>query len=148
MGTVSGSDAAIKLLDGVRATLRITFRPRFELRVPRFFFDLPFVAKSSADYADLRRFRQDRIHGGIVEQAHLPAVALAKAGRLRPRQPKRLPCNEQHATLCAAHIGAGAGIDLDGFAFLDEKRNVDGLAGFELCRLGDVTGSVAAQTFR
>jgi hypothetical protein len=39
----------------VRATLRTTFRPRFELRVPRLFFDLPFVAKSSADYADLRR---------------------------------------------------------------------------------------------
>jgi hypothetical protein len=39
----------------VRATLRTTLRPRFELRVSRLFFDLRFVAKSSADYADLRR---------------------------------------------------------------------------------------------
>jgi hypothetical protein len=54
VGTVSGSDAAMKLLDVVRATLRTTFRPRFELRGPRFFFlDLRFVAKSSTDYAEL-----------------------------------------------------------------------------------------------
>jgi hypothetical protein len=46
VGTVSGSDSAIKLLDVVRATLRTTFRPRF------FFFDVRFVAKSSADYAE------------------------------------------------------------------------------------------------
>jgi hypothetical protein len=52
VGTVSGSDSAIKLLDVVRATLRTTFPPRFELRVPRFFLDLCFVAKSSADYAE------------------------------------------------------------------------------------------------
>jgi hypothetical protein len=40
----------MKLLDVVRATLWITFRPRFELRVPRFFFDLRFVAaKVAAD---------------------------------------------------------------------------------------------------
>jgi hypothetical protein len=66
---VSGSAAATKLLDVVRATLRTTFRPRFELRVPRLCFDLRFVAKSSADYADavvsesrihLRRRKQDR----------------------------------------------------------------------------------------
>jgi hypothetical protein len=55
VGTVSGSDAAMKLLGVVRATLRTTLRPRFELRVSRLFFDLRFVAKSSADYADLRR---------------------------------------------------------------------------------------------
>src|SRR5262249_10030707 len=60
VGTVSGSGSAIKLLDVVRATLRTIFRPRLELRVPRFFFDLRFVAKSSADYADLRRRKQDR----------------------------------------------------------------------------------------
>ena len=53
VGTVSGSDSAMKLLDVVRATLRTTFPPRFELRVPRFFFlDVRFVAKSSADYAE------------------------------------------------------------------------------------------------
>jgi hypothetical protein len=50
----------MKLLDVVRATLRTTFRSRFELRVPRFFFDLRFVAKSSADYTDLRRRKQGR----------------------------------------------------------------------------------------
>jgi hypothetical protein len=50
VGTVSGSDAAMKLLGVARATLWITFRPRFELRVPRFFFDLRFVAaKVAAD---------------------------------------------------------------------------------------------------
>ncbi|HEY2143808.1 MAG TPA: hypothetical protein VGH06_05600 [Candidatus Udaeobacter sp.] len=46
----------MKFLDVARATLRTTFRPRFELRVSRFFFDLRFVAaKVVADYADLRR---------------------------------------------------------------------------------------------
>jgi hypothetical protein len=51
---VRGSDAATKLLDLARATLRTTFPPRLELRVPRFFFDLRFVAaKVAADYADL-----------------------------------------------------------------------------------------------
>jgi hypothetical protein len=50
VGTVSGSDSAIKLLDVVRATLRTTLPPRFELRVPRFsFFGVRFVAKSFAD---------------------------------------------------------------------------------------------------
>ena len=48
----------------------------------------------------------------------------------------------------AAHVRAGAGVDLDRFAFLDEERDVNGLAGFQLCRLGDVAGSIAAQTFR
>jgi hypothetical protein len=50
VGTVSGSDAAMKLLDLAPATLRTTFRSRFELRVPRLFFDLRFVAaKVAAD---------------------------------------------------------------------------------------------------
>jgi len=50
----------MKLLDVVRATLWITFRPRFELRVPRFFFDLRFVAaKVAADYADLVAEKQE-----------------------------------------------------------------------------------------
>ncbi len=47
----------------------------------------------------------------------------------------------------ASHVGARPGVDLDRFAFLDEKRHVDGLAGFELCRLGDVAGGISAQTF-
>jgi hypothetical protein len=53
---VSGSGAAMKFLDVVRATLRTIFRPRFELRVPPFFFDLRFVAKSFADYAECDGF--------------------------------------------------------------------------------------------
>src|SRR5262249_57508625 len=48
----------------------------------------------------------------------------------------------------ASHVDAGAGIDLDHFALLDEKRDVDGPPGLELCRLGDVTGRVAAHAFR
>src|SRR4029450_4299444 len=69
VGTVSGSDSGVGLLDVARATLRTTFRPRFELRVSRFFFDLRFVAKSSADYADLCKRKQDRTarRDGVVE---------------------------------------------------------------------------------
>jgi hypothetical protein len=60
VGTVSGSDAAMKLVGVARATLWITFRPRFELRVPRFFFfDFRFVTKPSADYAELHKPMQD-----------------------------------------------------------------------------------------
>jgi len=60
VGTVSGSDSAMKLREVVRATLRTTFPWRFELRVPRFFsFDVRFVAKSSADYAELYKPMQD-----------------------------------------------------------------------------------------
>src|SRR5437868_6205651 len=46
--------------------------------------------------------------------------------------------------LRAAHVGAGAGIDLDGFAFFDEERDVNGFTGFEFCRLGHVAGGIAA----
>jgi hypothetical protein len=57
---VSDSDVAMKLLDLARATLRTIFRPRFELRVPRFFFDLRFdAAKLAADYAELVAEKQD-----------------------------------------------------------------------------------------
>jgi len=84
---VSGSVAAMKFLDLARATLRTTFRPRFELRVPRFFFlDLRFVAKSSADYADLRRRKQDRTDCSRIADVYragaLARRALAKADRL------------------------------------------------------------------
>ena len=137
----------MELLDVARATLRTTFRPRFELRVSRFFFDLRFVAKSSADYADavvsesrihLCKRKQDRTaekrwSGGdlgywsvVLNQPITPSLQL----RSRP-----------------AHVRAGAGVDLDRFAFLDEKRHVNGLTGFELCRLGDVAGSIATNAF-
>jgi hypothetical protein len=60
VGTVSGSEDTIKLFDLARATLRITFRPRLELRVVRFLFDLRFVAaKVAADYAVLLKQKQD-----------------------------------------------------------------------------------------
>jgi hypothetical protein len=82
VGTVSGSDAAMKLLDEAGTTLRTTFRPRFELRVPRFFFDLRFVAaKVAADYADLHRRKQDRtgdcvdIADGCRQALRLPGSA-------------------------------------------------------------------------
>ena len=135
----------MKFLDVVRATLWITFRSRFELRVPRFFFDLRFVAaKVAADYADLHRRKQDRT-GDCADIADGCRAGASPAG-LGNRS--ACPTANKHAALRASHVGAGAGVDLDQFTFLDEKRDVNGLAGFELCRLGDVTGSVAAQTFR
>src|SRR6266403_288435 len=68
VGTTSGSDAATKLLDLARATLRTIFRPRSDFRLPRLFFDLCFrapkvvrrlggttqkKARGTADYADV-----------------------------------------------------------------------------------------------
>ena len=47
----------------------------------------------------------------------------------------------------AAHVGTGAGIDLDGFAFFDEERDVNGFTGLEFRRLGHVAGGIAADAF-
>jgi hypothetical protein len=44
VGTVSGWVAAMKFLDLALATLRTTFPPRWDLRRPRLFVDLRFVA--------------------------------------------------------------------------------------------------------
>ncbi len=44
-----------------------------------------------------------------------------------------------------AQVGAGAGINLNHFAFLDEERNVDRLAGFQFGRLGHIAGGVTTQ---
>src|ERR1700748_1527698 len=77
--------------------------------------------------------------------AHI-SLKFAGSVRLPTWQPERLLY--QHGILRASHVGAGASIDLDQFAFLDEKRHVNSLAGFELCRLGDVTGRIAAKSFR
>jgi hypothetical protein len=82
--------------------------------------------------------------------------AIARISRMVVGQALRLPgsatgavaLQNKDAALRASHVRAGAGVDLDQFAFLDEKRDVDGLAGFELCRLGDITGGISAQTFR
>src|SRR5436309_2297313 len=57
VGTVSSSDAGTKVLDLARATLRTTFRPRFEFCAARLLVDLLFrLLKSSADYADCDEF--------------------------------------------------------------------------------------------
>src|SRR5437879_661912 len=144
VGTVSSSDAGTKVLDLARATLRTTFRPRFELRVMRFFFDLRFVAaKVAADYADLHRRKQDRT-GDCADIADGCRAGASPAG-LGNRS--GYSTVNRDAVLRASHVRTGAGVDLDRFAFLNEKRHVNGLAGFELCRLGDVTGGVAAQAF-
>jgi hypothetical protein len=42
--------------------------------------------------------------------------------------------------LCAAEVGSFAGVDANLFAFVDEGRNLDDEAGFELGRLGDAGG--------
>jgi len=152
---VSGSDAAMKLLGVARAKLRTTFRPRFELRVPRFFFDLRFVAaKVAAVYAECGYFGKAKF---AISGEHRPLACSFR--QLAGNTHANLVCgwgrDELGGSLCsleialrAAHVRAGAGVDLDQFAFLDEKRHVDGLAGFELRRLGDITGGIAAQTFR
>jgi hypothetical protein len=44
VGTTSGSDAGTPKAFRARATLRTTFRSRLELRLPRVFIDLRFVA--------------------------------------------------------------------------------------------------------
>src|SRR5204863_8573708 len=47
----------------------------------------------------------------------------------------------------AAHVGAGAGVDFDGFALFNEERNVDCLPGLEQSRFGHIARSVAPQPF-
>jgi hypothetical protein len=87
---------------------------------------------------------------GKTEPANVSYLGCLQDRRFgcRARQPKRLAYNEQTLLRSrASHVSAGASVDLDGFAFLDEKRHVDGLASFELCRLGDITGSITAKTF-
>src|SRR5215471_11200290 len=73
-----------------------------------------------------------------------PPVCRGSSARLRLAN--HAACKRDAGTTlsCAAHVDAGASVDLDGFAFFDEKRNVNGFACFELCRLGDVTGGIAA----
>jgi hypothetical protein len=152
---VNDSDDATKLLVGARATLRTTFRPRFELRVPRFFFDLRFVAaKVAADYAKSLKQNQDRTADYHIARMNYRAGALAGRslgeGASLANLGNRSGCPTMGSTLRlrASHVGASAGVDLDCFAFLDEERHVNGHTGFQLCRLRDVTGSIAANAFR
>ena len=150
---MSGSGAAMKFLDVVRATLRTIFRPRFELRVPPFFFDLRFVAKSFADYAECDGFGKAKFTFPVFRQfsgnAQTSVVCrLREVSRQAAEMNRLAACAPQNRTRsCASHVSAGPSVDLNRFAFLDEKRHVNGLTSFELCRLGDVAGSIAANAF-
>ena len=140
--------------DNFPAALRIA-------RAAILFFDVRFVQPNrpqiTQNAVDLEK-RNLRFLGStgrwpvIRQLAEMPTSYL-QSRRVHLRQAAETEqagglCSPETSALRAAHVGAGAGVDFDRFAFLDEKRHVNGLAGFELCRLGDVTGSVAAQTFR
>jgi hypothetical protein len=61
VGTISGVDVEMELLDLARATLRTTLRLPSDLRLPRLFVDLRFVAaKVISNYADFSPQMQDR----------------------------------------------------------------------------------------
>src|SRR5271163_647945 len=51
-----------------------------------------------------------------------------------------VPNCETVRRLCAAEVGAFAGVDADFFAFVDEGRDLDDETGFEFGRLGDAGG--------
>ena len=159
VGTVSGSDCAMYLLDGALATLRTTFWPRLELRALRYFFDLRFVAKSSADYADCGGFGKAKfafpestgrwpVVSGSLPATYKPRWLRIRGTSRQAAEMNRLAaCAPQNIALRSAHVSTGPGVDLDRLAFLDEKRNVNRLAGFKLCRLGDVAGRIATKAF-
>ena len=69
------------------------------------------------------------------------------SGRL-PETTGWQPVSPETTALRTPHVGACACVDLDRFAFLNEKWDVDCLSGLQLCRLGDVAGGVAADAFR
>src|SRR5204863_8663997 len=106
VGTVSSSDAETELPDLAPATLRTTFPPRFDLRVPRLFFDLRFVAaKVAGDYADFRGEKQD----GTADYAHLNCRACASPASLGNPEGSRCsdrasvrrgPCRPRRACRC------------------------------------------------
>jgi hypothetical protein len=101
---VSGSDAAMKLLGVARATLWITFRPRFELCVPRFFFfDVRFVAKSFADYAERGGFGKAKFTLSGEYPRHFDEMQRATREQpLRPCFPAS--CRKlQAGNLCSGH---------------------------------------------
>src|SRR5262249_17772028 len=144
VGTVSSSDVGTKVLDLARATLRTTFCPRLELHASRFFFDPLFrVLKSLADYAELCKQKQD----GNADSADGADSIVGQALRLPVRATEAVTTITMWLSR-PAHVGAGASIDLNRFAFLDEERNVDLLSSLERGRLGDIARSIAAQAFR
>ena len=62
--------------------------------------------------------------------------------------PRSVPAGLRQAqvALRPAHVGAGASIDFDRFAFFDKQRHVDRFSGFEFCRFGHVAGGIAPHT--
>jgi len=124
VGTVSGCVAAMKFLDLALATLRTTFRSRWDLRPPRLFVDLRFVAAKLPQITQIATTLEKRNLQFPGSTGCQPVVS----GNCRSRSP---------------HIGACARVDLDRFAFLNEKRNVDCLSGLQLCRFGDVARGIA-----
>jgi len=137
VGTVSGSDTGTSVR--ARATLRTTLRSRLELRFPRLFADLLFLAaKVAADYAELAGQNQDRT-------ADYADTADKSQGRRSACQYRNVTQQRRSRT---SHVGTSARVDLDGFAFLDEQWDVDDLAGLQGGRLGNVTRRVAAQALR
>src|SRR5436305_1326167 len=59
-----------------------------------------------------------------------------------PASPARWP-----STLGAPHVGAGASVDFDHLAFLDEQWDVYRLASLKHSWLGHVRGCITSQTF-
>src|SRR5882724_2393579 len=58
-------------------------------------------------------------------------------------------CFSEAATeSCPAHVGAGASVDLNRFAFFDEQRDVDCLSRLKERRLGHVAVGITAYAFR
>jgi hypothetical protein len=88
------------------------------------------------------------VSGDLPENMQTKVIQIARSisASCRDEQAGSL-CSPEANALCAAHVCAGTRVDLDRFAFLNEKRHVDRLASFEFCRLGDVTGGIAAKAF-
>jgi len=159
---VRPSDDAIELLELARATLRITFRPRLELRAVGFFLDFRFVAaKVAADYADCDEFGKAKF--AAPEEHRLPPRSFRQlAGNMQTKIGRGIayvdlgtllrwtgsqPVLTRTPRLRTSHVAASAGVDLDVFPFPDEKRNVDCFARLQFCRFGDVAGGIATYAF-
>jgi len=70
----------------------------------------------------------------ICPQPHLAWLYL-----WRPWRWKVAPCRDCGCSLLSpTHVGTRTSINLDDLTFLDEERNLDGLAGFENRRLHDI----------
>jgi xanthine/CO dehydrogenase XdhC/CoxF family maturation factor len=70
VGTVSGSDVEMKLLDLARATLRTTFPRRSDLRAPRLFFD--FCFRAAKVVRRLRRLSQAKARKNRIGKVQQP----------------------------------------------------------------------------